>query len=139
MDQDTLRRRIRELRMARGWSISKLARIAGVSQSNLSEIENGHTLKPTAEFVLKVAVALGTSTDYLLGATDDPRPRQPHAEETGQTVAAAYHPPGMPPWLPPEAEPEFQILLGYLASKYRRKPGAGRTEDKKGGTNEQGG
>jgi transcriptional regulator with XRE-family HTH domain len=46
-----------------------------VAQSWISQIErNGGGLK--GDSLAKLAFILGTSTDYLLGATDDPSPRE---------------------------------------------------------------
>ena len=73
--QATVGERIRERREARGWSRNKLALTAGVSQGNLSDIENGKVLSPSAKVLSKLArAALGTSVDYLVGTTDDPAP-----------------------------------------------------------------
>lgn len=66
--------RIRELRQKRGWSLNKLAKLAGLSQGYLSSVENGKVVSPTASALLKIAAALDTSVDYLLGRTDDPTP-----------------------------------------------------------------
>jgi len=54
-----------DLRNARHWTQDELAKRTGISKSFLSEIENGHTV-PGGERLLRLAEALGTSTDYLL-------------------------------------------------------------------------
>lgn len=59
--------RIKQLREARGWSRTKLASLAGVSQGYLSDIENNKVRSPSGEVIAKIAGALGTSTDHLLG------------------------------------------------------------------------
>jgi XRE family transcriptional regulator, master regulator for biofilm formation len=58
---------IKRLREEKGFSITKLARLAGVSKSYLSQIERGLQSNPSLQFLMKVAVPLGTNLDYLLG------------------------------------------------------------------------
>jgi transcriptional regulator with XRE-family HTH domain len=53
-----------------GISQAQLADRAGVSRSGLSEVLNKNRL-PGCDFLLKIAVALGISTDYLLGVESD--------------------------------------------------------------------
>ena len=57
--------RIRELRERRGLTLDDLASRSGVSKGFLSEVENGKR-GLSAENVLKIAMALGASVDYLL-------------------------------------------------------------------------
>ncbi|NLG25644.1 MAG: helix-turn-helix transcriptional regulator [Clostridiales bacterium] len=45
----------------------------GIDQSALSKFELG-TRHPTVQNVIMLAQMFGTSVDYLLGLTDDPRP-----------------------------------------------------------------
>lgn len=57
---------IRELRLKRGWSQSKLAKKAGVKQSVLSYIENGRTKNPRIDTLTAIAAALGVPVDRLM-------------------------------------------------------------------------
>lgn len=52
--------RIRELREAKGWGQRELAERSGVSQSAISDIENGKR-DPSIKTVKKVAIALGVT------------------------------------------------------------------------------
>jgi transcriptional regulator with XRE-family HTH domain len=72
--------RIRKCRGTRGWSISKLARAAGVSQGYLSDVENGKIASPSGTAIGKLAEALNVSSDHLLGLTDDPSPTPSYDE-----------------------------------------------------------
>ncbi len=65
--------RIKKLREERGITRQKLAEIVGVSTTSLYYIEKGINI-PSSTLVAKIAEALGVTTDYLLGLTDDPRP-----------------------------------------------------------------
>ncbi|GAB2497732.1 helix-turn-helix transcriptional regulator [Promicromonospora xylanilytica] len=66
-----VRKRIRALRVAQGWSLEELATRARVSQSTLSRIENGQRRLALDQLVV-LARALDTSLDQLVEtATDD--------------------------------------------------------------------
>lgn len=67
---DTLRYRVRELRLEAGMSKEHLARRANVSLSLINRIElDGHI--PRADRLLAVAHALGVGLDELLGANGE--------------------------------------------------------------------
>jgi transcriptional regulator with XRE-family HTH domain len=66
-----VRKRIRALRVAQGWSLEDLAARAHVSQSTLSRIENGQR-RLALDQLVTLARALDTSLDQLVEtATDD--------------------------------------------------------------------
>lgn len=73
-DSALFRERLRALREARGLRQAALARLAGVSPALISRMEDGSRPRAAGPVLERLAVALGTSTDYLLGLTDDPRP-----------------------------------------------------------------
>ncbi len=66
-----VRKRIRALRVAQGWSLEDLATRAHVSQATLSRIENGRR-RLALDQLVTLARALNTSLDQLVEtATDD--------------------------------------------------------------------
>jgi transcriptional regulator with XRE-family HTH domain len=66
-----VRKRIRALRVAHGWSLEDLATRTQLSQSTLSRIENGQR-RLALDQLVTLARALGTSLDQLVEtATDD--------------------------------------------------------------------
>jgi transcriptional regulator with XRE-family HTH domain len=71
-DLDSLvRKRIRALRVAQGWSLEELAARANLSQSSLSRIENGQR-RLALDSLVTIARALDTSLDQLVeNAADD--------------------------------------------------------------------
>ncbi|MCJ0872006.1 helix-turn-helix domain-containing protein [Streptomyces sp. AP-93] len=71
-DLDSLvRKRIRALRVAQGWSLEELATRARLSQSTLSRIENGQR-RLALDSLVTLAHALDTTLDQLVEtATDD--------------------------------------------------------------------
>ena len=62
--------RIRELRRKRGLTLEALAERVGSSKSYMWEIENKDVARPSAEKLRQVAVALETTTDYLIAADE---------------------------------------------------------------------
>ncbi len=65
-----VRRRIRALRVAQGWSLEELARRAHLSQSSLSRIENGRR-RLALDQLATLARALDTTLDQLVETADD--------------------------------------------------------------------
>ncbi|SDM69473.1 helix-turn-helix domain-containing protein [Sediminibacillus halophilus] len=59
--------RVRNQRKKKGYSITELARAAHVSKSYLSYIERDIQQNPSLQILSKIASALDTSIDYLLG------------------------------------------------------------------------
>lgn len=59
--------RIRQLRRKKRYSITELAKRAGVSKSYLSYIERDVQNNPSLQFLSKIAITLETSIEYLLG------------------------------------------------------------------------
>ncbi|WP_211267278.1 helix-turn-helix domain-containing protein [Nonomuraea candida] len=70
-DLDSLvRKRIRALRVAQGWSLEELAARARLSQSSLSRIENGRR-RLALDQLVTLARALDTSLDQLVETASD--------------------------------------------------------------------
>jgi transcriptional regulator with XRE-family HTH domain len=67
--------RISELRAKKGWSQSRLAEEAGITQSTLSRIENG-TQEPRAQTLVKIANALAIEYRALTESGEGPPGKQ---------------------------------------------------------------
>lgn len=65
--------RLRKLRKERGFSQIKMQMLTGIDQSDYSKIETGKR-GMSFEQCRRIALALDTSMDYLVGLTDDPSP-----------------------------------------------------------------
>ena len=65
-----VRKRIRALRVAQGWSLEELAARARLSQSSLSRIENGQR-RLALDSLVTIARALDTSLDQLVETASD--------------------------------------------------------------------
>ncbi len=66
-------RRIRDLREDNDKTQKEIANYLFCDQSLYSKYERGLRLIPV-DFVIKLALLYNTSTDYILGLTDNPRP-----------------------------------------------------------------
>lgn len=69
--------RIRDLREDSELNQTQFAKILGMSQTGYSKYETGENDVPT-EILLKMADYYHTSTDYILGRTNEKKP-YPHA------------------------------------------------------------
>jgi len=67
----SLGNRIKSRRIEKGLTQDFVASKLGMGRSNVGHIEHGRT-NPTADVLDKIADILDTTTDYLLGRTDDP-------------------------------------------------------------------
>ena len=74
--------RLKALRLARGYTQVKMQMLTGIDQSDYSKLERSARFF-TLEQCRRLALALGTSMDYLAGLTDcpDPYPRADDAEK----------------------------------------------------------
>ncbi len=63
-------RRLRALRMERGWSLDELARHSGVSRATLSRLENAE-VSPTTSVLNKLCAAYGLTMSRLMHMVED--------------------------------------------------------------------
>jgi len=82
-----VRKRIRGLRVAQGWSLDDLASRCYLSPSTLSRIETGHR-RISLDQLTSIARALGSTLDHLVesGADDDVVIRPQHDQGRGVTT-----------------------------------------------------
>ncbi|MFJ2738580.1 helix-turn-helix domain-containing protein [Streptomyces sp. NPDC087440] len=90
-----VRKRIRGLRLAKGWSLDELAARCYLSPSTLSRIETGHR-RIALDQLAPIARALGTSLDQLVEtvADDDVVIRPQRDEAHGRTTWLLSREPG---------------------------------------------
>lgn len=67
----TLGNHLKELRIARGWSLSKLAADAGIAKSNLSRLEQGNG-NPTIDTIWRLAMQLDVPFGNLVAPISAP-------------------------------------------------------------------
>ncbi|WP_461200780.1 helix-turn-helix domain-containing protein [Anoxybacillus sp. TBDG-1] len=75
-------KRLSELRKKKQWSLQYIADQLNIAKSTYAGYESGYR-QPSLEAVKELAQLFGTTTDYLLGATDE---EQPTIELTHPTV-----------------------------------------------------
>jgi transcriptional regulator with XRE-family HTH domain len=77
------------LREGKGWTRRELAKRAGLHEKHLDKVEHGQRQRIEAETLIKLAQTLGVSSDFLLGLTDDPRPRRRRQRDDSEEEEAA--------------------------------------------------
>jgi transcriptional regulator with XRE-family HTH domain len=80
--------RLKRFRIAKGLGPVALSKAASVARTAIHRLESGRTKNPAAPVLMRLADALGVTTDELLGAAE-------RAEELLE--AAAPSEPGVPP------------------------------------------
>lgn len=68
--------RIRDIRIDKNYSQTLVAGHLKIAQNTLSQYETGERNIPN-EILVQLATFYGTSVDYLLGRTDEPKPYPP--------------------------------------------------------------
>jgi len=66
----TLGERVKVLREQKGWSQADLSQETGILQATISRVESGVIPSLKSENILKLAKALNTSADFLVGKID---------------------------------------------------------------------
>ena len=91
--------RLRQVRTARGLTLTDVAARAGMSKSTLSRLENGQR-KATLELLLPLAQLYRVPLDDLVGAPElgDPRIRLRPRKVKGRTVLPLTRPGGVQAW-----------------------------------------
>ncbi|MFT9849613.1 helix-turn-helix domain-containing protein [Aneurinibacillus sp. REN35] len=80
-------RRLRQLRVEKGLSLSELAERAGVAKSYISSIERDIQKNPSIQFLEKIAAVLHVPTDFFLHA--DAKPAEQLDDEWEELVREA--------------------------------------------------
>ena len=62
-------KRIRQLRLEKGWSQAQLGKEVGLNGRSVRDCELGTSL-PSSKTLKKLSILLNTSADYILGLTD---------------------------------------------------------------------
>jgi transcriptional regulator with XRE-family HTH domain len=75
-------KRIKGLRKTMGLTQPELAKLAGIQQGSLSELETGETKRPRGDTLVRIAKALQVDPDWLITGTGSPaRALQPDPEQ----------------------------------------------------------
>ena len=68
--EEVARRRLRSLRLARGWSLDELARRSNIGASTISRLETGHR-RLAIDQLADLARALGATVDEIIAGDDE--------------------------------------------------------------------
>lgn len=71
--KETIGERIAKIRKEKGFTQSELAKKIGITRSHVSKYEIGWT-RLYDEMLIRFAIALDVSLDYLVGLKDNPEP-----------------------------------------------------------------
>jgi transcriptional regulator with XRE-family HTH domain len=63
--------RVHLLRRRVGWTQRELGEAAGINTNTIARIERSDVKDPGGQMVARLARALGTTTDYLLGLSEE--------------------------------------------------------------------
>ena len=63
--------RVHLLRRRVGWTQRELGEAAGINANTIARIERSDVKDPGGQIVARLARALGTTTDYLLGLSEE--------------------------------------------------------------------
>lgn len=109
--------RINEMRKKKGitWKFLNENIPGKVYSSRMTELKNGKTAL-SGEQLIVVAKILETSTDYLLGNTDDPSPAGQKESPAADSGSGAKYPPGYE-LLTPENRAKADSYLAFLLAE----------------------
>ncbi|MCP1355422.1 helix-turn-helix domain-containing protein [Aneurinibacillus migulanus] len=82
-----LAQRLRQIRKSKKLTQEELANRVSTTKGTISNYENGHSSPPNEMLVL-LAETLGTTTDYLLGRTTNPSPKD---SEDDSNINVAFY------------------------------------------------
>ena len=94
-----------------------LSEVLGISKAAYGWYETGRN-NPSLESIVRLADLYDTTTDYLLGRTDDPRSLQPRLDEA--TMIAASREDTTLEGLSDEARASLRDFAAFLRSKKKR-------------------
>lgn len=93
-----------DLMVYRKLNDGKLAYLSGVSRTMIYYLRKGERTKASGEIVAKLADALGTSSQYLMGETDDVSPVQKRMSALVADIS------GIAEKLPPSRQRQYRAL-----------------------------
>jgi len=113
MKPEIMPERIQKLMEERGLSVMELASRAGIHVSQPYKLLSGERPRSAATTIASIATALGTTTDYLLGLSDDPHPPENNAPLTDLEWRILQLFRLLPPWLQDVAIRQLDLWLDH--------------------------
>ena len=87
--------RLKGLRIKRGLTAQQISDRLGIARSTYSGYERGHRM-PSPEYLAGLSEILKTSTDYLLGLSEDDAPKDPDRNINNYLRETGLHFNGVP-------------------------------------------
>lgn len=115
-------KRLKQLREEKEWTQEYLGKLLGFSDATINRYEKG-LRSPEPETLSKLADIFNTTTDYLLGRTDN-RYGYCVAEKPGRYITetqAAHRTDDPANELPEEARKSLEEFKAYIIDKYKKK------------------
>jgi transcriptional regulator with XRE-family HTH domain len=114
---------IKHLREEKGYSQRKLSYLSGVSNTEISRIENGDRPKPSPDTLEKLSPHLGISYNELMEKAGylAKEPMKQTLSDPHTIVAAHRTDDDYKKGLPPEAIEEIREHIEFIRYKYRKK------------------
>ncbi len=110
---ESLGTRVTKLRRELDISQKELAQKCNITEASLSRYEND-LREPKGEIIVKLSNALNVTTDYLLGRTDERKPKK----EINNATTIAAHRLGDIEQLPDDAIDEINNYIDLMRLKY---------------------
>ena len=110
---NTLENRLKSLRKENGYTQEDVAKKLGLTKSAYGYYEQGKTV-PDAHTLSKLANIFDVSTDYILGLTDEEKPKK----EIKNATTIAAHRLGDVEQLPDDAIDEINNYIDLMRLKY---------------------
>ena len=101
-ENSNIRFNIKRLRKEKSLTLEELARKIGSTKSYVWDLENKPSIRPSADKVYKLSVALGTTVEHLMGMSDNPK------EEFDQVFFREYK------GLKPQTKKQLKAILDAL-------------------------
>lgn len=70
-DFDKMIERIKKIKKEKGLTNKQLSELAGVPYGTLNKILGSETKEPSINAIIKISIALGVSTDYIINGTEE--------------------------------------------------------------------
>ena len=88
-ERTVLGERLHARRRLKGLTQKELGDLVGLSTQTIARIEQGRAPQILTGALERLSIVLEVSADYLLGLSDDPRPRWPPAEQEREDLTDA--------------------------------------------------
>lgn len=105
--------RLKREREALGWTQQYMAGLLGITNGTISGYERNYR-EPDIDTLVRIAVLLGTSVDYLVGKSD----RKNDGSLASSCLHDSHCPYHVAETLPEEAQRTIEEFIGFIINKF---------------------